>query len=194
MSQEIEIEFKNILTREEFYRIKSHFQLREEQFFMQENHYFDTLTFSLKERGSALRIRKKKNGYVITLKEPAPVGILETHQIVSETEALKMIECGGLLQGEISERLLQVGISDKDLLYFGTLTTNRAEINYKDGLLVFDHSMYLSTEDYEMEYEVTNEERGKKIFLTLCEELKIPIRDTKNKIRRFYEQKQKSFQ
>ncbi|WP_368895813.1 CYTH domain-containing protein, partial [Priestia megaterium] len=45
MKQEIEIEFKNIVTKEEFDRLRSHFQLTEDQFVSQENHYFDTPAF-----------------------------------------------------------------------------------------------------------------------------------------------------
>ena len=42
MSQTIEIEFKNLLSMEEFNRMISYFQLRNDQFFDQINHYFDT--------------------------------------------------------------------------------------------------------------------------------------------------------
>ncbi|MDP4171799.1 MAG: CYTH domain-containing protein, partial [Bacillota bacterium] len=52
MSQNIEIEFKNMLTLDEYSRIKSTFLLKEEQFFIQENHYFDTPAFSLKDKES----------------------------------------------------------------------------------------------------------------------------------------------
>ncbi|WP_226530479.1 CYTH domain-containing protein [Metabacillus niabensis] len=189
MSQEIEIEFKNILTRNEFTNIKKVFQLKDEQFFLQENHYFDTPQFSLKERGSALRIRKKQNQFVMTLKEPAQVGILETHQIVTKEAAQQMMETGILEDGQITERITSLGINKADMSYFGTLSTLRAEINYKNGLLVIDHSRYLNIEDFELEYEVTDEQEGKKVFDNLLEELNIPIRETKNKIRRFYEQK-----
>ncbi|WP_371932069.1 CYTH domain-containing protein [Mesobacillus subterraneus] len=49
-----------------------------------------------------------------------------------------------------------------------------------------DHSYYLNTEDYELEYEVTDETEGYKIFSELLDELKIPLRATDNKIKRFY--------
>lgn len=51
------------------------------------NHYFETPNFSLKEAGSALRIRHKGETYTLTLKQPAEVGLLETHQVVTENEA-----------------------------------------------------------------------------------------------------------
>ncbi|HZH58388.1 MAG TPA: CYTH domain-containing protein [Metabacillus sp.] len=189
MSQEIEIEFKNLLTKDEFIKIKETFQLKDEQFFLQENHYFDTPEFSLKELGAALRIRKKHNQFFLTLKEPAEVGLLETHQIITEEAAQNMLKTGEFDDGQVTERLTSLGIDKKDMTYFGTLATLRAEKNYQNGLLVIDHSRYLNKEDFELEFEVTDEQEGKRVFHDLLKELNIPIRETKNKIRRFYEQK-----
>jgi len=189
MSQEIEIEFKNLLTKDEFIKIKETFQLKDEQFFLQENHYFDTPEFSLKELGAALRIRKKQNQFILTLKEPAEVGLLETHQMISEETAQNMLKTGEFDGGQVTERLISLGIDKKDMTYFGTLATLRAEKNYQNGLLVIDHSRYLNKEDFELEFEVTDEQEGKRVFHDLLKELNIPIRETKNKIRRFYEQK-----
>ena len=52
MTQEIEIEFKNIVTEEEFNTLCKSFSI--EGFTKQVNHYFETPSFSLKEAGSAL--------------------------------------------------------------------------------------------------------------------------------------------
>lgn len=60
MVQELEIEFKNLLTKEEFHRLADFFQLTEKDFAEQENYYFDTKYFALKKHGAALRIRKKR--------------------------------------------------------------------------------------------------------------------------------------
>ena len=191
MSQEIEIEFKNLLTEAEFLKIKATFQITANEFILQENHYFDTPQFSLKELGAALRIRKKREHYCLTLKEPAKVGLLETHQTITEEVAAEIIKTGKLVKGQITERLCHLGVDANEMTYFGTLATNRAEKQYRNGLLVLDHSHYLTVEDYELEYEVQNEAEGKIDFLALLNELDIPIRHTKNKVRRFYEQKYK---
>ncbi|MGM0874631.1 MAG: CYTH domain-containing protein [Bacillota bacterium] len=191
MSQEIEIEFKNLLTEDEFLKIKDTFHIEDNEFILQDNHYFDTPHFSLKELGAALRIRKKQEHYVMTLKEPAKVGLLETHQKITEEAASEIIKTGRLLEGEIVERLLQLRIDVKTIMYFGTLTTMRAEKKHRNGLLVLDHSRYLTVEDFELEFEVQDEATGKIAFQKLLNDLAIPIRHTKNKIRRFYEQKYK---
>ena len=78
----------------------------------------------------------------------------------------------------------------KNLVYFGSLTTDRTEFPYRNGLLVLDCSSYLNTKDYEVEYEVSNREQGEPIFKSLLTELKIPTRKTNNKTQRFYDQKQ----
>ncbi|MBM7622013.1 uncharacterized protein YjbK [Bacillus tianshenii] len=189
--QEIEIEFKNILTFEEFTALCSSFQVHSEDFFSQENHYFDTEKFELKECGCALRIRKKGNTYTLTLKQPANEGLLETHQSITEDEKAGMFDEGlGLIPGVIADILKdELGIEASNIRYFGSLKTNRVEIPYKGGLLVLDESHYLQTSDFEMEYEVSNYQEGQQFFYDLLREHHIPIRETKNKIARFYDVK-----
>jgi uncharacterized protein YjbK len=189
--QEIEIEFKNLLTFEEFTSLCSKFQVQSEDFFSQVNHYFDTTNFALKENGCALRIRRKGDTYTLTLKQPAEEGLLETHQIVSEEEFTAMkVEGRGLISGMISTIIKdELGIDPAAIRYFGSLKTNRVEFPFKDGLLVLDESNYMETSDFEVEYEAKNYEQGKKQFFDLLGEHGIPVRETKNKIVRFYEAK-----
>lgn len=189
MSQEIEIEFKNLVSKEEFDRLKHYFNIEDNKFVLQKNHYFDTESFSLKKHNSALRVRQKGNSFELTLKQPLDRGVLETNQILNDEEATKLIHQTIILDGEIKDILEQLQINPGSLNYFGTLSTRRAELPYKNGLLVLDHSSYLNTEDYEIEYEVNDEEEGKEIFLSLLTHLKIKIRKTENKIKRFYNQK-----
>jgi uncharacterized protein YjbK len=189
LSQNIEIEFKNMLTSEEFLQLKLHFNIDQNKFKKQVNHYFDTPSFSLKSLNSALRIREKGTQFEMTLKQPAKQGLLETNQLLSVEQAENMLNSGKIVDGEVKEIITKM-IEDADTLqYFGSLTTNRAEFNYKDGLLVLDHSDYLNTEDYEIEYEVPDEAEGFKVFSELLSELKIPVRSTDNKIKRFYSKK-----
>ncbi len=190
-NQEIEIEFKNLLTFDEFTSLCSAFKVKSDDFFSQENHYFDTPGFALKEKGCALRVRKKSDTYTLTLKQPAAEGLLETHQIVSEDEFAAMKSAkNGLISGIISSILMdELSISPSEVIYFGSLKTNRAELSYKDGLLVLDESNYMDTSDFELEYEVNSYAEGEKLFHELLEAYGIPLRETKNKIVRFYEAK-----
>ncbi len=189
LKQEIEIEFKNIVTKEEFDRLRSHFQLTEDQFVSQENHYFDTPSFSLKDCGAALRIRSKKDKSVLTLKQPHQEGLLETHEALTNEQAKELLDGSAKIPSTIQQLITDLQVDSHALTYFGTLRTSRAEIPYKNGLLVLDHSFYLGAEDYELEYEVTDANEGAKCFEQLLTELDIKKKPTENKIRRFYKRK-----
>jgi uncharacterized protein YjbK len=189
MSETIEIEFKNLLTKSEYENLLKIFKVEEKDIVSQINHYFDTPNFSLKGLGSALRIREKHNGVEMTLKQPAAVGLLETTQPLSTNDFQTMVKDQVIPKGIIKERLEQLKIASNNIEYFGSLTTRRVEFPYKEGLLVLDHSFYLNTEDYEIEYEVENYQRGQIVFLELLMQYDIPLRKTQNKIARFYQQK-----
>ena len=181
-----------MITKQEFEKLMDFFQINEADFFLQENHYFDTPAFKLKENGSALRIRKKNNEYELTLKQPHADGLLETNENMSILEAEQMFRGEKLNNKTIHSLITEMNIDPQKIQYFGSLTTKRAEIEYEQGLIVLDHSWYLNNEDFELEYEVRNKEAGQKVFIALLENLQIPLRKTENKIKRFYKEKYKA--
>ncbi|MGM7680877.1 CYTH domain-containing protein [Cytobacillus sp. Hm23] len=191
MTQEIEIEFKNILTKNEFNNMLNAFSINNTHFKSQINYYFDTNDFALKSKASALRIRLKENQYMLTLKQPAKVGLLETHQPLTDDQAQGVLHNDFSIQGEVLQQLKKLHVPIHEIKYFGSLSTNRAEIIYEGGTLVFDHSHYLSKDDYEIEYEVKNYETGFATFQKLLSKFQIPVRKTENKIQRFYNYKVK---
>lgn len=189
MTQNLEIEFKNMLTKTEYQTLLKDLNINNEQIYSQENHYFDTPDFALKQARSALRIRKKQNDYEMTLKQPLEVGLMETNQRLSSEEALWAIQSGKLPAGEIKAKIDGMAIPFSKIEYFGSLHTNRVELEYKGGLLVLDHSCYLNKEDFELEFEVQSFHDGMEIFNEILRLYQIPERKTKNKIQRFYEEK-----
>lgn len=189
MSQNIEIEFKNLLTKKEYLQLKSHFDIKDEDLFKQENHYFDTSDFLLKENKAALRIRKKQELYELTLKQPHKDGLLETNKILTIQESKAIFETGVIKDKQIINLLAQMNIPSHNIQYFGSLTTIRAEKEIGNGLLVLDHSFYLNEEDFELEYEVTNRQKGQVDFEQILQKFQIPKRQTKNKVQRFYDKK-----
>ncbi|MCL6573347.1 MAG: CYTH domain-containing protein [Bacillus sp. (in: Bacteria)] len=191
MSQHIEIEFKNMLTKAEYEKFLIKFNINEKQIFSQENHYFETIDFALKEKGSALRIRKKHDSYEMTLKQPLPIGLLETNQPLREDDAALATDHSKLPNGIIQRLLEEMDIPFEKIKYIGSLVTRRAEFEYKKGLLVLDHSIYLTKQDYELEYEVENYQEGQQVFQELLTQFKITERKTENKISRFYNEKHK---
>ena len=187
--QNLEIEFKNMLTKGEYVRLFQFFKLGKEAIFTQENHYFDTADFLLKKNRAALRIREKNRKYELTLKQPYKEGLLETNELLSAQEAEQALSDNILPNGTIRKLIEEMGIPFAQLEYFGSLVTKRAEINDSNGLFVLDNSTYLSTEDYELEYEVENLQHGQAFFKQFLAQHDIPIRETKNKVHRFYERK-----
>lgn len=189
MSQEIEIEYKNLLTSDEFTLLMNHFNLSSGDFISQENHYFDTIDFSLKAHQSALRIRKKQDKYILTLKQPHRQGLLETHQHLTNEQAYFLLnsETMQMIDGEVKEAIRLIGVNPDKLLYLGFLKTDRIEIKDCENILVLDHSFYLNRDDYEIEYEVQDPVKGKERFLEILKQHNIPVRATKNKIQRFFD-------
>ncbi|GLB58924.1 CYTH domain-containing protein [Cytobacillus sp. NCCP-133] len=189
MSKNIEIEFKNIVTSDEFSRLMQFFEIGEHDFTEQVNHYFDTPEFSLKSSGSALRIREKNGSFELTLKQSHPEGLLETNEYLTQSEVQQMLKTGKITSQQIQKLIEKMSIATHKLQYFGTLSTARAEKKHLNGLAVLDHSRYLNKEDFELEYEVSNREEGHSAFLNLLEQLNIPVRNTENKIKRLYNEK-----
>jgi adenylate cyclase len=94
-----------------------------------------------------------------------------------------------LPKGQVLDRIHSLVIHSESISFFGTLSTNRAEKTYKNGLIVLDHSRYINKEDYEIEYEVPDAEEGLAAFHELLASMQIPLRKTPNKIKRFYDHK-----
>lgn len=187
MSQELEIEFKNMLTKDEFERLIQLFNLTEQDFHLQHNHYFDTPTNQLRSVRSGLRIRQLNSRNELTLKEPANgIALMETTDILTDEQVETVLTNNHPIPAvDVLERLQALEISIEKLQRIGTLSTTRAEIEYRGGLLVFDHSQYANQEDYELEYEVTDEAKGRPIFMELLNDCHIAVRPAQKKLARF---------
>ncbi|MFK4998162.1 CYTH domain-containing protein [Bacillus sp. N9] len=68
MTRQIEIEFKNSVSKDNFQQCLHYFCIKDADFFTQTNHYFDTADFTLKQQAAALRIREVEDQYEFTLK------------------------------------------------------------------------------------------------------------------------------
>ncbi|MBF2475650.1 CYTH domain-containing protein [Listeria seeligeri] len=186
MVKELEIEFRNLLTQEEYARLIDTFRIKEEDYFEQTNYYFDTADFSLKERQSALRIRQLEEQYQLTLKTPEARGLMETTQILAQDQATAILDGANIPVGPVRDTLKEIGINHEDLQLFGSLKTIRAEKDYKKGLLVFDKNFYGTTSDFDLEYEVADYDKGKEIFAKLLKDYQIMNQPAENKVARFY--------
>ena len=134
-------------------------------------------------------MRKKDNQYEMTLKQPYRDGLLETNEKIDTPTAENMFKTGHISIPSIRRLIEEINIDPDHMEYFGALTTKRAETDYKEGLIVLDHSFYLNKEDFEIEYEVSDRKKGMEVFSSLLSQLNIPLRKTDNKIMRFYLEK-----
>lgn len=185
MAQEIEIEYKNLLTEVEFERLLREYPFPENAM-KQTNYYLETSDFALKEKGCALRVREKDDRYVLTLKEPHRQGLLETHDTLTEKEAHHILNGGTMEKKNVASRLYALNIPHSSLIYYGNLTTERRETEFDHALLVLDHSMYNGANDYELEVEAPTEAIGSHVFEQLLRQQRIQKRETPNKIKRFF--------
>lgn len=188
MSQEMEIEYKNLLTKEEYDRLFEAFELTEEPKIVQENFYFDTPDFDLRNNRSALRIRKKADSAEVTLKTPKDNHLLETNEQIDLTEAEQFIKAGSLpLPESIKAQLLKEKVEVEEVALVTSLKTLRYEKQINDVLIVLDQSWYADTTDFELEIEATSESGGIEAMESILEKYHIKQRSTKNKIERAYE-------
>ncbi|QQK76928.1 CYTH domain-containing protein [Salicibibacter cibarius] len=167
---ELEIEGKRLLDVQEFMNIKTYFQLNEDDFIIQHNHYFDTSDFQLKEQNAALRIRYKNGAHILTLKVRSEAGVMEKHQPLgprewSEGDPLTQLNKGGSVQAYLEK---EWQIPFHTLRSLGRLTTWRAELPYEQGLLVLDESRYFGEVDYELEFEGDSQEHVQRVLTQIA--------------------------
>lgn len=185
MTKELEIEFKNMLTKEKYAELLSFYKFKPTDAKTQENQYFDTRDFQLKENRCALRIRKKADRFECTLKVPAPVGNFEITDPLTAQQAQNIIHAVSFDAKEVLTVLEERGVDWKMLRPIGTLITHRIEFDYQGGLLVLDHSLYNGQEDYELEYEVVDAASGLETFNQFLEKHAISHHPADKKIARF---------
>lgn len=185
MSEQLEIEFKNILSASEYHALLHYFQAEETDFFVQENHYFDTEKKALKLLGAGLRIRILSDSAELTLKTPVKNHLLETTDPLSLATAHELLSKNNIdYEGAVVKKLRQFQIKPAEVHLIGSLKTKRFEKMTEKGLFVLDQSFYSDQVDYELELEVTEETAGEKVFNDFLREQRIERNPSKNKIAR----------
>ncbi|HLQ82887.1 MAG TPA: CYTH domain-containing protein [Pseudogracilibacillus sp.] len=185
MEQEIEIEFKVLLSKEKFNQILNSLNFPAKPF-TQINYYFETSDLKLKKYHSALRIRKKNSNYIVTLKEPHPQGILETHDRISESEFNDAINHNHLVAPNCFKQLDKMNIKIDEISYMGSLKTERYEYTDNDLIYVLDKSFYNQQIDYELEIEAPSKNIGLAKFNELIAKFNIEEVPPITKIERFF--------
>ncbi|MGL5042644.1 MAG: CYTH domain-containing protein [Culicoidibacterales bacterium] len=192
MSYHLEIEFKNLLSKDDFYTLCTMFKITTEDFVMQKNYYFD-FDDILEEKKMALRIRLRDGSKVITLKQKA---VQSQHAQVEITEDFTssisnlMRDPLANLPKQILNHLSMEQVTLPKLENIGKVETLRKEIDYQGGVLCLDYSRFNDTySDYELEYEYNSNSinDGETIFDNFLVQNNIPRKPSRTKIARLKE-------
>ena len=185
---EIEKEFKNLLTKEQYEAIAGDYQSVFTKYITQTNSYYDYEGL-LQQHKMALRIRivEGKETGEITLKIPQ-----SSLEVLEYTEVLPVDILNAYnhdkqftLPTSLQEALENKGITLQTVNQTALLTTHRLEGALSENeWLVLDESHYNGKIDFEMEMEVRSLELGEPVFLGILEKYKIERRQAESKIKR----------
>ena len=177
----LEIEFKTLLTKEEYDSLKDFF--KEQPPIRQTNHYIDTPDQAIRNHQMALRIRTLADRAELTLKVPQEAGHFEYNQALTFDQVESFLSNKKIPKGEIASFLTALEIPLVALDVWGSLETERREKRIPKGLLAFDRSRYNSIEDYELEMEV-DAASDETYFHEFLKEKQIEYKPAKSKVAR----------
>ncbi|WP_416326843.1 CYTH domain-containing protein [[Eubacterium] hominis] len=164
MNQNIEKEYKVLLTKEQFHILTK--QYDHLVFIRQINTYYDTEDWQIRKNYGSMRIREKEGHFIFTLKKHTNEGLMEFEKEVFENSILAFED------SEIKALLLELNIKSP-IVELTSLTTDRAVIFNGYAEICFDHNMYHGIEDYEIEYEYKKEHDGLRMFEDILKPLNI---------------------
>lgn len=191
MEQELEIEYKNLLTKDEYDK------LLEAEFInhsasskiTQTNHYFDTSGKLLKKHHAALRIRETATRNELTFKVPAHDFLMETNFPLNNEQTKDILGKKQFSLDEITNKKIDLDIpgllSHSIFKHFNQFQTVRYEKQVGEHLMVLDQTTFQNgVIDYELEVESENSLKGRIFFDSLLDKYTIPSRATLPKIAR----------
>lgn len=183
MAKELEVTFRTLLSKNEYSRLSKEFEDKPAN--LQTNYYFDTTRFTLKAAEVVLRVRKREE-YELTLRRKKGYNRVELTSIITEEEFNKFVETGEIPSLEIQAELGEL-VKGQKIVNYMSLSTYRIFFPHKHGVLAIDKCDYLGETDYELEFQATNREIGKKDFIETVKELGIIYKKGETKIKRAYD-------
>ena len=140
MSKELEIEFKTLLTKDEYIKLCEKFKDCKRN--LQINYYFDTSRFTLKASDIGLRVRMlDKDKYIVTLKRKKGYVLQEINENINKETFDQFLSTGIVPVEEIQKDLEDV-IKGQLLVNYMSLSTYRIGFPYKkDNLQLISVNM-----------------------------------------------------
>ena len=151
---------------------------------LQTNYYFDTSRFTLKAAEVVLRVRQRDH-YEVSLRRKKGYTQFEINNSISEEEFNKFVTEGVIPSLEIQAEIGEL-IKGQKILNYMSLSTFRIFFPHKHGVLAIDKCEYLGETDYELEFQATTRDLGKKDFVETVKELGIIYKKGETKIKRAY--------
>lgn len=191
MEQELEIEYKNLLTKDEYQKLLVDEFTKDAsvQKIMQTNHYFDTPDKLLRKYQSALRIRRLDTRNELTFKVPAQEFLMESNFSLNQEQTDLILTQKQFSLSDITNKRVDLKVpgltNETTFEHFNQFTTVRYEKKVGDHLMVLDQTTFQNdVVDYELEVESIDPLDGKNFFNSLLEKHSIPSRSTLPKIAR----------
>lgn len=167
MSNAIEIEAKALINAQEYKKLVKAYS--EYHRYTQTNYYIDNEDRDLGKEGIGLRIREKDGDFTLTLKTPLSQGLLEKNEPISQKVFEDFRDKGIFPKTDMVRFLTMMGFDVNTLRIITYLTTDRIDVEYKEGLLSIDKNIYSGITDYEVELEYNSMEgaiQGMEEFFT----------------------------
>lgn len=172
MNTNKEIEYKILLDEKTFTHILNTYP--DHSSYTQINYYLTSK--QLQEKKYALRIREKEGHYELTLKIPQGFAKMEYNLDITEDIA-KEILAGHMPKNDITDVLEEHHMDCSLIIHNASLKTIRHDIHLDYGVLSLDENFYNNHHDYELEFELTDEQ-GHQQFKQLKEQFHLDY--TKN--------------
>ena len=193
LNQNLEIEFKNELTEEEYFLlVKKEFEglSHSKHMTFQTNYYFDTIDQLLKNQSSVLRIRVTEANNELTFKVPAQGFLMETNYTLTDDQVTEILQSRSLQLSSYIPSTLSIPALEhisKDTVFklWNQFQTKRLEKQVGEHLIVLDQTTFQNgIVDYELEVEATEAKSGQLFMNTLLENYGISSRKSLPKIAR----------
>ena len=168
--REIEIEFKNLLSEEQYLTLFEKYDLKNSEEIINKNFYYDDADESFKKIGAALRIRYTNKKIEMTLKIKGKTQNVEIN-IPLDEKYPKEPTVLPVLPNEIITELERMNVRIKTPILIQKIETLRHEVTLNENLLVLDKTTFINDiVDYELEFEAKDYESGLAAFEKLLEE------------------------
>ena len=182
MAKELEVSYRTLLSKGEYTRLAEMFKDKPSN--LQTNYYFDTSRFTLKAAEVVLRVRKRDR-YEVSLRRKKGYAQFEINNFITEEEFEKFVTEGVIPSLEIQAEIGEL-IKGQKIVNYMSLSTFRIFFPHKHGVLAIDKCEYLGETDYELEFQATTRDLGKKDFVETVKELGIIYKKGETKIKRAY--------